>query len=179
MVRSAARVVHDLDRVVFVLARLDPNLDVALHGAGQKLKVVSERDDGLHPIQAAHELIDAFGDTLDLVDQVLVLAEPAQRAFAAFDALGGRVDVGERAFEAIAGAIHLVDDLSDLTAFLWLGLVGSHQFADIARRDAHIFEDSVDLGRAALGNAFDVRNDVPDRVAVFAHGLVQRIGNVR
>ena len=78
-----------------------------------------------------------------------------QRALAAFDVLGSRVDVGERALEAIAGAISPCSYcLSDFAAFFWLGLVGSHQFADIARRDAHISGFGRPRGRCARVSTF-------------------------
>src|SRR5690606_25954115 len=121
---------------------------------------------------------DPFGDALDFVDQVFVFAEPAQRAFAALDALGGRVDVGQGAFEVVAGAVDLVDDLANLTALLGLPLVFRHELAHVFGGHAHVLQDPVDLGRPPFGDALDVLNDIADGIAVLAHGPVERIRDV-
>src|SRR5262249_37788090 len=71
--RAAARIVHDLDRVVLVLPRLKTELHEALHGLRAELEIRAQRHDGLKPGDPADEVADVLRDTLDLVDELLVL----------------------------------------------------------------------------------------------------------
>ena len=101
----AARIVDELDEVVLVLARLQPQLDVALDGVGEEVVVGAQAHDRLQARDAADEVVDALGDALHLVDERLVLGEAPDRALALVDALGDVVDVLERALEALAGVV--------------------------------------------------------------------------
>jgi hypothetical protein len=96
---ETARVVDELDRVVLVFARLQPELHEALHAAGLEVIVVAQPDHGLGAREAAHQIAHPLDDVVDLVDRGLVLGELADRAFAAVDASRHRVDVVERALQ--------------------------------------------------------------------------------
>ena len=47
------------------------------------------------------------------------------------------------------------------------------------RRHADVFQDALDLRTALLGDSLDVDENAADRLAVFPHRLVQRLGDLR
>src|SRR5262249_44177570 len=151
-------IVDDLDRVVFVFARLEAKLEVGFHRAREKLVVGAKSDDGLKAAHTAHEITDTFDDALDFVDQLLVFGEPTERSFAAFEAAGDLVEVVHRALEARARAIHALDGFADfarlraaLTLFALL-----QELAHLLGGDPNVFENPLDLGLTLVGDVLDV-----------------------
>src|SRR5579872_1279895 len=177
---EAARVGDELDLVVLVLPRLEPERDVALDGVREKVVVAPQTHDRLQSRQVLHVVVDALGHPLHLVDELVVFRQLADRPLSPVDAAADAVDVLQGALEALARPVDVLERVAQISLLTLRPLRGEH-LAHLARHHAHVLEDLGELRVGVLRNLVDVAERVADHLSVLLHRLVQgvcRVGEV-